>query len=62
MFILFFVTSLSFATRDHTYSFDEFQYELLSHDIFLNQHLASSPSPADAMFTHKSPTPFNNKK
>jgi hypothetical protein len=46
-----FVTSLSFATRDHAITFDEFQSELLCHEIFLNQHLASSPSRAHAIFT-----------
>jgi len=59
-----FVTSLSFATKDHTISFDEFQSKLLSHEIFLNQHhhLESSASTAHAMYSNKTYAQFNHRK
>jgi hypothetical protein len=37
------ITSLSFATRDHSISFDDFQAELLSHELFLENHQSSTP-------------------
>jgi hypothetical protein len=54
-----FITSLSFATRDRSISFDDFQAELLSHELFLENHQSSIPpgNSTFAMFSHKKHPP-----
>jgi transposase InsO family protein len=60
-----FVISLSFATRKDKISFEDFQAELLSHEIFLeNQHSSIPPGNTSfALFSNKKQSPpFFNRK
>jgi hypothetical protein len=52
-----FITSYVFATRENPLSFTDFQDELLSHEMLLNQQHAVSPDPSTfALFTQRSGT------
>jgi hypothetical protein len=60
-----FVTTLSINTRNSPITFEDFQAELLSHEIFLDNHHNSIPpgNNSFAMFSNrKPPNHFSNRK
>jgi hypothetical protein len=59
-----FITLFNFSTRTTTMSFEDFQAELLNHEIFLGHHKQSQQPPSAesgnfALYSHK-PRPFNS--
>jgi transposase InsO family protein len=60
-----FITSISVATRNLSMSFEDFQAELLSHELFLENHNNSIPpgNTSFALLSNKKPTssPFHRK-
>ena len=60
-----FVTALSINTRNSPITFEDFQAELLSHDIFLDNYHSSIPpgNNSFAMFSNRKPfNHFSNRK